>query len=80
LTKGLLDEVVPADELTTRATAMGAELAAVPRTTFALKRALRKPAVEAAVAGSSGDEEVMAAWRSDEVHDAIRRLLSSLGT
>ena len=65
----------------TRATAMGAELAAVPRTTFALiKRALRKPAVEAAVAGSSGDEEVMAAWRSDEVHDAIRRLLSSLGT
>jgi hypothetical protein len=28
----------------------------------------------------TNDEEVMAAWRSDEVHDAIRRLLSSLGT
>jgi enoyl-CoA hydratase len=79
LDKGLVDEVVPSDALMARALEMADELAAVPPTTFALmKRALRKPAVEAARAGALGDDEIKAAWRSQEVHDAIRALLASL--
>jgi enoyl-CoA hydratase len=79
LRMGLVDEVVPADDLMARAHEMAAELAAVPPTTFALmKRALRKPAVEAAREGAATDDEIKAAWRSEEVHDAIRALLASL--
>ena len=81
LEKGLLDEVVPAEALMTRAVEMANELAAVPANTYRLtKRALRKPAVEAAIKGAaSTNEEVKAAWRSPEVLDAIRSLLSQLG-
>jgi len=76
---GLVDEVVAAGDLMERALEMAAELAAVPSTTFALmKQALRKPAVEAARAGALDDDEIKAAWRSEEVHDAIRALLASL--
>lgn len=77
---GLIDEVVPAEDLMTRALEMAAELAAVPATTFTLmKSALRKPAIDAAIAGAAAtDEEIKAAWRSEEVQDSIKRLLSSL--
>jgi enoyl-CoA hydratase len=81
LAKGLIDEVVPADQLMTRALATAAELAAIPPNTYRLtKRALRKPAVEAAIKGAaSTNEEIKAAWRSPEVLDAIRRQLAALG-
>ena len=81
LSKGLIDEVVPENELLPRALEMAAELSAVPANTYRLtKRALRKPAVEAAIKGAaSTNEEVKAAWRSPEVQDAIRRLMESLG-
>ena len=80
LAMGLVDEVVPAGELMPRALAMAGELAAVPPATFALmKRALRKEAVEAAHRGAATtDEEINEAWRSEEVHAAIRALLASL--
>jgi enoyl-CoA hydratase len=80
LSKGLIDEVTEPSELLPRAFAMATELAAVPPVTFGLmKRALRKPAVEAATREAAAtDEEIKAAWRSEEVHDTIRALLASL--
>jgi enoyl-CoA hydratase/carnithine racemase len=80
LAKGLVDEVVPGEDLMQRALQTAAELASVPAVTFGLmKEALRKPAIEAAAAGAAAtDEEIKAAWRSDEVRDSIRKLLASL--
>lgn len=80
LAKGLIDEVTPHAGLLSRALEMASELAAVPPQTFALmKRALRKPAVDAARRESAAtDDEIKAAWRSEEVHDAIRALLARL--
>lgn len=77
---GLVDEVVSADGLIPHALEIADELAAVPPTTFGLmKRALRKGAVEVATREAAAtDEEIKAAWRSEEVHDAIRALLASL--
>lgn len=81
LGKGLIDEVVPAEQLMARAKAVAAELSGAPPDTFRLmKRALRKPAVEAAIKGAAAtNEEIKAAWRSAEVQDSIKRLLASLG-
>ena len=81
LAKGLVDEVVPDDELMKRALEMARELSEVPADTFRLtKRALRKPSVEAAIKGAaSTNEEVKATWRSPEVQEAIRKLLVTLG-
>lgn len=81
LAKGLVDEVVPDGELMARAVQMADELASVPAVTYSLmKEAVRKPAVDAAVRGTiATDEQIKAAWRSPEVHDAIRKLLASLG-
>jgi enoyl-CoA hydratase/carnithine racemase len=80
LSKGLVDEVVPESELMSRALAMATELGSVPANTFRLtKRALRKPAVEAAIKGAaSTNEEVKATWRSPEVQEAIGKLLATL--
>jgi enoyl-CoA hydratase len=81
LTKGLIDEVVPEAELMARALQMADELAAVPPVTYSLmKEALRRPAIDAAVRGTSAtDDQIKAAWGSGEVQDAIRKLLASLG-
>lgn len=81
LVKGLIDEVVPGEELMDRAIAMAKELAAVPPNTYRLtKRALRKATVENAIKGAaSTNEEIKATWRSPEVLDAIRKLLAGLG-
>jgi enoyl-CoA hydratase len=78
--KGLINEVVPGEDLMERALEAARELGAVPRSTFAIvKRALRRPAVEAAIAGSARyDAEVKAAWKSPEVLDAIRAQLEAL--
>ena len=81
LAKGLVDEIVDEDALMERAFEVASELAAVPANTFRLtKRALRKPAVESAIKGAaSTNEEVKAAWRSPEVLDAVRAILTRLG-
>ncbi|MEA2453188.1 MAG: enoyl-CoA hydratase [Actinomycetota bacterium] len=79
---GLVDEVVPAAQLMSRATEVARELAEVPRETFGLtKNSLRRWTVETARRGMAlTDEEVKAAWKLPEVHDAIRRLMASIGT
>ena len=81
LRKGLVDEVVPAADLMAKATKRARELANVPRETFRLtKHSLRRWTTEAARRGmAETDEQVKATWSLPEVHDAIRRLLSSLG-
>jgi hypothetical protein len=58
------------------------ELARVPRTTFAIsKRELRHNAVAAARSGSERfDEEVKAAWASEEVLTAIKRQMERLAS
>lgn len=78
---GLVDEVVPAAELMSRATEAARELAAVPRETFRLtKHSLRRWTAEAARKGmAANDDAVKAAWLLPEVHDAIRRLMASIG-
>jgi enoyl-CoA hydratase len=80
LDKGLIDEVVPDGALMQRALEIVDELARVPRTTFAIsKRELRHGAVVAARDGSERfDDEVKAAWASEEVLSAIRRQMERL--
>lgn len=81
LEMGLIDEVVPADELMPRCLEVARDLAEVPRQTFALtKDSLRRWAAEAARKGRAlTDEQVKAAWRSPEVKAAIQKLLASIG-
>lgn len=71
---GLADEVAPGDELLARSIEVARALARVPAAAFAATKAqLREPPRSAAVnAGAIYDEQVVAAWRSDEVQDAIR--------
>jgi enoyl-CoA hydratase len=78
---GLVNEVVPDGALMDRARELARELATVPRETFRLtKESLRRWTAEAARKGMAAtDDEVKAAWKSPEVHDAIRALLASLG-
>jgi enoyl-CoA hydratase len=77
---GLVNELVPADELMPKATAVARELAAVPRETFRLtKDSSRRWTADSAREGMARtDAEVKAAWKSPEVHAAIRSLLDSL--
>jgi enoyl-CoA hydratase len=79
---GLIDEIVPTGALMDRATEIVDELARVPRTTFAIsKRELRNAAVVAARDGSERfDEEVKAAWASEEVLSAIKRQMERLSS
>jgi enoyl-CoA hydratase/carnithine racemase len=81
LARGIIDEVVPAGELMDRALEIAGRLARIPPQTFSLtKAAMRRPTVEAADARAAAtDEEVKAAWRSPEVHSAIREQLERLG-
>jgi enoyl-CoA hydratase len=80
LAMGLIDEVVPSEELMPRCLEIARELAEVPRQTFALtKGSLRRWTAEAARRGRElSDEQVKAAWRSPEVKAAIERLLASI--
>jgi enoyl-CoA hydratase len=80
--KGLIDEIVPDAELMERALAIVDELARVPRTTFAIsKRELRHATVVAARDGSERfDDEVKAAWASEEVLSAVKRQMERLSS
>ncbi|QDU69010.1 enoyl-CoA hydratase/isomerase family protein [Engelhardtia mirabilis] len=73
LERGLVDEVVPSEEVLDRAVAVAAELARVPRSAFAIsKRALRAPTSEriARYRAQTGAEQLRA-WSSPEVLGAV---------
>lgn len=77
---GLIDEVAEGDVLR-RGLEVANEMAQVPRRTYALtKQMARAASVAAADRGAKEtDEDVKAAWNSDEVRAAIRRRIESLG-
>ncbi len=74
---GLVDDVAAPGVLESRAAALAAPLAAVPRASFELtKRALRRPSLDAVTRdGTSIDEEVVAIWRLPATLDTIRAYL-----
>lgn len=81
LEMGLVDEVTEGDVLA-RSFEVAQELAAIPSRSFSItKRGLRSAAIEAADRLSSQiDDDVKAAWCSEEVLSAVRRQLASLGS
>ncbi len=79
LAKGLIDEIVPDDELLQRAVDRALKLARAPAQSYELtKRNMRAAASAAAESLTRYDAEVKEAWKSAEVKDAIRRQLDSL--
>jgi enoyl-CoA hydratase len=74
---GIVDEVVPPEELMQRANGAATRLARVPAETYQLtKEALIGPAVERAERlGPEHDREVAFLWSSEPVHTAIREFL-----
>ena len=80
LKNGLVDEVVPDDQVLDKALERAERLASIPGRTYAItKRSSRAERSAAAEALTRYDDEVKAAWRSDEVKAAIKRRLDSLG-
>ena len=79
LLRGLVDEVVPADELPARALAAARAMAAIPSPSFALsKRQLRAPALERMRERSAAMADAMLeAWCCDEVTAAVRRYVEA---
>lgn len=73
MARGMIDEVVPAEELLERAVAAARRLGEIPRASFAAtKRALRAPALERyRLAAASADPEIVEAWCSPEVRAAV---------
>lgn len=79
LAKGLIDEVCPDELVMSRAVERAEELARVPARTFALtKRSMRAATSEAASSLMRFDDDIKAAWRSPEVHEAVRRQMDGL--
>jgi enoyl-CoA hydratase len=76
VTVGFVDEAVEADHLLDRAAAVARELSAIPPHTFALtKRALTDGVLARVRASVDANIDVVEAWLTPEVHDAIRRYL-----
>ena len=77
LAASLVDEVVAADVLVDRATALAASLASIPPESFHLtKRAIRQPHLDAlARDGGSLDAQALRIWQSPETMAAIRGYL-----
>lgn len=71
--RGVIDELVPEDELLDRAVAAAARLAAIPRASFAAtKKALRAPTLARfRRTAPEADPEIVVAWKSPEVRTAI---------
>ena len=78
--RGLLDEVVPADQLVDRAFEVAARLASPPAARFRItKRQLRQPSLDRMDAHAAAtDSEVVAEWKRDETQRAIRAYLDGL--
>lgn len=74
---GLVDEIVPPDELPAKALARARQLAAIPPDTFALtKRTLRQPVLERVEQLKTEiDPQVAAVWAAPETHAVIRAYL-----
>jgi enoyl-CoA hydratase len=76
LAMGLIDEIVPADGLESRAQAMARKLAAVTGDGFRLaKMQLRSDAIERAERLAHVDAEALSLWSRPETHAAIRAYL-----
>lgn len=77
LARGLVDEIVPADALMSRAMDLAKRLADIPREAFAqAKRQMRAPALAAADAFASRDADATARqWRSEETRERIARYM-----
>jgi enoyl-CoA hydratase/carnithine racemase len=77
LVMGIVDEVVPSEELMDKATRAAKRLARVPTGTYRVtKSALLAPAVERVKAlGEEHDNKVVDLWASEEVQLAIRGFL-----
>lgn len=77
---GLVHEVTDPDALMVASLQRAAELARVPRPTFALtKKQLRANALAAMDAAGDWDDQVLAVWQSPEVLDLMASYLRSLG-
>lgn len=77
--KGLIDEVVADTLLMQRAIEVAHQLMRVPANTFSLtKRSMRAATAQAAESLMRFDDDVKAAWRSQEVRDAIKRQMAAL--
>lgn len=77
LAKGLLDEVVEADSLASRAHELASKLASIHTGSFRLTKAqLRSEAIERAERARSIDEEGRAIWSAAETHGQIREYLA----
>jgi enoyl-CoA hydratase len=76
VTIGFVDEAVEADQLLDRAVTVARELSAIPPHTFALtKRALTDGLLARVRASADANIDVIEAWLTPAVHDAIRRYL-----
>ncbi len=76
LMRGLVDEVVDAEQLETRALSVAEELGALlPETFAATKLAVRRPLFEAVAASMANDSAVVNAWTSPEVAQRMRSFI-----
>lgn len=76
LAAGLVDEIVPPDQLMERALEKARRLAAIPAATFALtKRTLREPFAVRARDAKAIDDEGAAVWGSTEARESVRRFI-----
>ena len=74
LATGFVDELADPDALLERAVEQAAQLGALPSASFALtKRGIRQPARDRIARSlQAADDEVLAAWLSPRVQDAVR--------
>jgi enoyl-CoA hydratase len=73
VTMGLIDEVVPAEQLLADACVAATRLGAIPPESFVLnKRQLRKHTLDWLAANPDLDEACFATWKSDEVRAAVQ--------
>ncbi len=80
LRQGLVDEVVPLEEVEGRAVALCQELLALPRQAMSQTREIaRRPLVEALAGGEERDlDELLDKWFSGETQTALRGLVAAL--
>ncbi len=80
LALGAVDEVVPADQVLSRALEVAAEYAAIPPLTFAeTKRQIRGEALDRIAAAVDGSADPMlAGWFTEETAEATQAMLTSL--
>lgn len=77
LALGLVDEIVPAAEVVTRAIAVATRLSAIPAVSFALtKRQFVAPIFARVQAGALIDADVTRAWQGDAVLSHVRAFLA----